>query len=76
MKFDLKQLQAFVTLADTANYREAANRLFITQPALTKQIQGLEQTLGSTLFNRRRTDRHRRPAAHPGECPGRTRQGL
>ncbi len=40
MKFDLKQLQAFVTLADTANYREAANRLFITQPALTKQIQG------------------------------------
>lgn len=54
MKFDLKQLQAFVTLADTANYREAANRLFITQPALTKQIQGLEQTLGSTLFNRGR----------------------
>lgn len=52
MKFDLRQLQAFVTLAETANYREAANRLFITQPALTKQIQGLEQTLGSTLFNR------------------------
>ncbi|MEV3806808.1 LysR family transcriptional regulator [Aeromonas dhakensis] len=54
MKFDLRQLQAFVTLAETANYREAANRLFITQPALTKQIQGLEQTLGSTLFNRGR----------------------
>lgn len=54
MKFDLRQLQAFVTLADTANYREAANRLFITQPALTKQIQGLEQALGSTLFNRGR----------------------
>lgn len=54
MKFDLKQLQAFVMLAETANYREAANRLFITQPALTKQIQGLEQTLGSTLFNRGR----------------------
>ncbi|MGL6556449.1 LysR family transcriptional regulator [Aeromonas dhakensis] len=54
MKLDLRQLQAFVTLAETANYREAANRLFITQPALTKQIQGLEQTLGSTLFNRGR----------------------
>ncbi|MCX7127867.1 LysR family transcriptional regulator [Aeromonas sp.] len=54
MKFDLRQLQAFVTLADTANYREAATRLFITQPALTKQIQGLEQALGSTLFNRGR----------------------
>ncbi|MBO0503414.1 LysR family transcriptional regulator [Aeromonas veronii] len=54
MKFDLKQLQAFVTLADTANYREAASRLFITQPALTKQIQRLEQTLGCTLFKRGR----------------------
>ncbi|WP_421350142.1 LysR family transcriptional regulator [Aeromonas veronii] len=54
MKFDLRQLQAFVTLADTTNYREAASRLFITQPALTKQIQGLEQTLGCTLFKRGR----------------------
>ncbi|MFM5715473.1 LysR family transcriptional regulator [Aeromonas allosaccharophila] len=54
MKFNLRQLQAFVTLADTANYREAASRLFITQPALTKQIQGLEQTLGCTLFKRGR----------------------
>jgi DNA-binding transcriptional LysR family regulator len=54
MRFDLRQLQAFVTLADTANYREAASRLFITQPALTKQIQRLEQTLGCTLFKRGR----------------------
>jgi len=54
MKFDLRQLQAFVMLAETANYREAASRLFITQPALTKQIQGLELALGSTLFNRGR----------------------
>ena len=54
MRFDLRQLQAFVTLANTANYREAASRLFITQPALTKQIQGLEQTLGCTLFKRGR----------------------
>lgn len=54
MKFDLRQLQAFVMLAETANYREAALRLFVTQPALTKQIQGLELALGSTLFNRGR----------------------
>ncbi|WP_447502373.1 LysR family transcriptional regulator [Aeromonas caviae] len=54
MRFDLRQLQAFVMLAESANYREAANRLFVTQPALTKQIQGLEQALGSTLFNRGR----------------------
>ena len=54
MRFDLRQLQAFVMLAETANYREAAQRLFVTQPALTKQIQGLELALGSTLFNRGR----------------------
>lgn len=54
MKFDLRQLQAFVMLAETGNYREAADRLFITQPALTKQIQGLELALGATLFNRGR----------------------
>lgn len=54
MKFDLRQLQAFVTVAQTANYRVAAERLFITQPALTKQIQVLEQTLGCTLFHRGR----------------------
>lgn len=54
MRFDLRQLQAFVMLAETANYREAASRLFVTQPALTKQIQGLELALGSTLFNRGR----------------------
>ncbi|MFQ2152298.1 LysR family transcriptional regulator [Aeromonas sanarellii] len=54
MRFNLRQLQAFVMLAETANYREAASRLFVTQPALTKQIQGLELALGSTLFNRGR----------------------
>lgn len=54
MKFDLRQLQAFVTVAQTANYRAASERLFITQPALTKQIQVLEQTLGCTLFHRGR----------------------
>lgn len=54
MRFDLRQLQALVMLAESANYREAASRLFVTQPALTKQIQGLEQALGSTLFNRGR----------------------
>lgn len=54
MKFDLRQLQAFVTLSDCGNFREASERLFITQPALTKQIQSLEKFLGVTLFMRGR----------------------
>ncbi|WP_159565971.1 LysR family transcriptional regulator [Budvicia diplopodorum] len=51
---ELRQLQAFVTLAESLSYREASVKLFITQPALTKQIKALEQSLGAPLFNRGR----------------------
>ncbi|WP_300000075.1 LysR family transcriptional regulator [uncultured Cedecea sp.] len=51
---DIRQLRAFVMLAECGSYREAAQRLFITQPALTKQIQALENELGVTLFARGR----------------------
>ncbi|EAA4081376.1 LysR family transcriptional regulator [Salmonella enterica subsp. salamae] len=51
---DIRQLRAFVMLAECSSYREAAQRLFITQPALTKQIQTLENELGVTLFVRGR----------------------
>ena len=43
---ELRQLRAFVTLADCLNFTEAAQKLFITQPALSKQIHALEETLG------------------------------
>ena len=45
-------LQAFVMLAETANYREAASRLFITQPALTRSLGNLEEAFGVRLFDR------------------------
>ena len=51
---ELRQLHAFVTLADSLSYREAATKLFITQSALTKQIKALEQSLGAPLFSRGR----------------------
>lgn len=51
---DIKQLRAFVVLAEQGNYRLAAERLCITQPALSKQIQTLEMLLGARLFNRGR----------------------
>ncbi|WP_272663530.1 LysR family transcriptional regulator [Providencia sp. PROV110] len=51
---DTRLLRAFITLADTANYREAASRLCISQPALTKQIKLLENQLGIILFQRGR----------------------
>ena len=46
---DLK-LHTFLTLCQTMNYRLAAERLHLSQPAVTKQIQSLEQALQTKLF--------------------------
>ncbi|NIF20770.1 LysR family transcriptional regulator [Candidatus Pantoea multigeneris] len=51
---DTRLLRAFVVLADSGSYREAAQKLFVTQPALTKQIQMIENELGMQLFVRGR----------------------
>ena len=44
------KLHTFLTLCQTMNYRIAAERLHLSQPAVTKQIQALEQALHSKLF--------------------------
>ena len=45
-------IKEFVTLAECLSYSEAAERLFISQPSLTKHIQALERELGAALFVR------------------------
>jgi DNA-binding transcriptional LysR family regulator len=45
------KLQTFLTLCQTMNYRMAAERLHLSQPAVTKQIQSLEQMLQTKLFH-------------------------
>lgn len=57
-------LQAFIQLAEQGNYRVAAQQLFITQSALTKQVQTLEFQLGFKLFTR---GRHGAQLTHMGE---------
>ena len=47
-------LRAFVALAEELNYRRAAARLFVSQPALTAQINHLEHGIGVVLFDRGR----------------------
>lgn len=42
----------FVTLAETLNFGEAARRLYITQPALSRHMMALEKELGVTLLER------------------------
>ena len=49
---ELKLLRAFVVLAEELNFGRAAERLHITQPALSAQLRQLEQRLGSPLFVR------------------------
>lgn len=44
------KLHTFLTLCETMNYRLAAQRLHLSQPAVTKQIQSLEQLLQTKLF--------------------------
>lgn len=46
------ELQAFRMVAQTLNFSLAAERIHITQPALSQRIQSLEKTLGLTLFIR------------------------
>jgi DNA-binding transcriptional LysR family regulator len=48
----LTQLRYFNILTQTLNYREAAERLDISEPALSMQIRKLESVLGTKLFHR------------------------
>jgi DNA-binding transcriptional LysR family regulator len=50
--FLLKHLTAFVEVARRQSVSRAAEALFLTQPALTARIQGLERELGCSLFVR------------------------
>ncbi len=45
-------MQAFVTLAEKSNFADAAEKLFITQPALSTAIKNMEEQLGGKLFAR------------------------
>ncbi|MBO0323140.1 LysR family transcriptional regulator [Muricauda sp. CAU 1633] len=48
----LRHIHYFLTLAEELHFRRAAEKLFIAQPALTRQIKDLEEQLGTVLFKR------------------------
>ena len=50
MQHELQGIQAFVKIAEIGCFTKASQFLHISQPALTRRIQKLEESLGTTLF--------------------------
>lgn len=46
-----KKMQTFLTVCETMNSTRAAEKLYLSQPAVTAQIHALEKEYGITLFN-------------------------
>ncbi|MEE2693096.1 MAG: LysR family transcriptional regulator [Pseudomonadota bacterium] len=55
---EMQQIRYFLALAETLNFTRAAEKCNVTQPALTRAIQGLEGELGGPLFHRERQNTH------------------
>lgn len=51
---DIRSLQQFLMLAKTLNFTQAAEKCFVTQPTLSRNIANLEKELGIPLFRRNR----------------------
>lgn len=49
---DIQSLQAFLAISTYGSFSRAAERLHLTQPAVSKRLQNLEQQLGASLFDR------------------------
>jgi DNA-binding transcriptional LysR family regulator len=52
MQLDWEKLRLFHAVAEAGSFTEAAKRLHMSQPALSRQIQALEASLGAKLFHR------------------------
>lgn len=53
---NINQLKYFISVAEYRSFTKAANQFYISQTAITQQIQALEESMGVTLI-----DRSRRP---------------
>jgi DNA-binding transcriptional LysR family regulator len=56
MEIEIADLETIVVLAETLHFGRAADRLHISQPALSKRVQRIEGWIGGPLFLRRYRD--------------------
>jgi len=52
VQLDWEKLRLFHVVAEAGSFTEAAKRLHMSQPALSRQVQALEAQLGAKLFHR------------------------
>jgi LysR family hydrogen peroxide-inducible transcriptional activator len=75
---EMHEIRYFLAASETLNFHRAAERCYVTQPALTRAIQKLETELGGHLFRREHnqvqlTDFGRLMRPHLEEVLGRTK---
>ncbi len=59
---DISALQAFLAVAESGSFSRAAERIYLTQPAISKRIAALEKEIDARLFDRIGRGIHLTPA--------------